>query len=407
MIQIIKEDALNVRREEFVFEAACKWISYDEKTRCAFIFRILSNIRMGRMRPYFIAYRLKRHKYVRAAARKCRSFIGQTLVHLIFDCNGVPNCALLRRRLPNEILLAIGGFHHEDASRIESYDPRNDAWTTVGTTGYVPTLYSGVATLGDKIYAIGGTTDELTMLNAVRRYDLSRHEWTEVAPMHVRRGYVAVAVLDGYIYAIGGKENESSRSRLKTVERYDPRSNQWTAMSPMRYPRSDASACVLGDSHLVVAGGFDGEDASNTCEMFDPKLNQWKDLPSLTSERSGAGCVSYRGSVYVVGGTKDAESRLKSVERWSPGMSKWRTCPSMSEPRCNMGVSIIDDKLFAIGGYDGSNITALVECYDLETGSWSRVKNIRSPRSGFGVAICPYFALDALEKPIGSEENLK
>jgi kelch-like protein 20 len=45
-------------------------------------------------------------------------------------------------------------------------------------------------------------------------------QWTKVAPMTTRRLGVAVAVLGGYLYAIGGSDGSTP---LNTVERYDPR----------------------------------------------------------------------------------------------------------------------------------------------------------------------------------------
>lgn len=45
--------------------------------------------------------------------------------------------------------------------------------------------------------------------------------WNEAAPMHSRRGYVSVVVLDGYIYAMGGFEGTQI---LNTAECYEPSS---------------------------------------------------------------------------------------------------------------------------------------------------------------------------------------
>lgn len=42
-----------------------------------------------------------------------------------------------------------------------------------------------------------------------------------------RRLGVAVAVLNGYLYAIGGSDGQCP---LNSVERYDPQKNAWTPM---------------------------------------------------------------------------------------------------------------------------------------------------------------------------------
>ena len=48
--------------------------------------------------------------------------------------------------------------------------------------------------------------------------------------MMTRRLGVAVAVLHGYLYAIGGSDGQNP---LNSVERYDPQKNTWTVMAPM------------------------------------------------------------------------------------------------------------------------------------------------------------------------------
>jgi len=42
----------------------------------------------------------------------------------------------------------------------------------------------------------------------VERYDPKENKWSKVAPMTTRRLGVAVAVLGGYLYAIGGSDGQ-------------------------------------------------------------------------------------------------------------------------------------------------------------------------------------------------------
>ncbi|CAF1477890.1 unnamed protein product, partial [Rotaria magnacalcarata] len=52
---------------------------------------------------------------------------------------------------------------------------------------------------------------------------------------------VAVAVLDGYLYAIGGSDGQCP---LNTVERYDPKTNKWPSVSSMNTQRKHHSCAV-------------------------------------------------------------------------------------------------------------------------------------------------------------------
>jgi len=51
------------------------------------------------------------------------------------------------------------------------------------------------------IYLIGGF-DGMDYFNSCRVFDSQIFQWNEIAPMNIKRCYVSVAVLDGFIYAM-------------------------------------------------------------------------------------------------------------------------------------------------------------------------------------------------------------
>lgn len=62
-------------------------------------------------------------------------------------------------------------------------------------------------------------------------YDPHVNRWTMRAPMHKRRGGVAVAALNGFLYAFGGHDCPASNpavNRTETVERYDSATDTWS-----------------------------------------------------------------------------------------------------------------------------------------------------------------------------------
>lgn len=58
----------------------------------------------------------------------------------------------------------------------------------------------GVIKLGGPIYAIGGL-DDSSCFSDVERYDPASNSWNSVQAMRSARGGVAVAILNGLIYA--------------------------------------------------------------------------------------------------------------------------------------------------------------------------------------------------------------
>jgi kelch-like protein 20 len=91
--------------------------------------------------------------------------------------------------------------------------------------------------------------DGVSCLNHVERYDPKENKWTKVASMMTRRLGVAVAVLNGYLYAIGGSDGQCP---LNTVERYDPRKNCWTVMASMSTRRKHLGCAVY--NNMIYAG---------------------------------------------------------------------------------------------------------------------------------------------------------
>lgn len=66
--------------------------------------------------------------------------------------------------------------------------------------------------------------------------------------MSSRRLGVGVAVLDGYLYAIGGSDGTSP---LNTVEKYDPKTNRWSSVAPMGTRRKHLGAALFQDKLYV------------------------------------------------------------------------------------------------------------------------------------------------------------
>lgn len=62
-----------------------------------------------------------------------------------------------------------------------------------------------------------GLESVVLMIGDFFRYDPKENKWNKVASMMTRRLGVAVAVLNGYLYAIGGSDGQCP---LNTVERY-------------------------------------------------------------------------------------------------------------------------------------------------------------------------------------------
>lgn len=61
---------------------------------------------------------------------------------------------------------------------------------------------------------------------------------------------IGLAMLDGFMYAIGGWDGTS---RLDSVERYNPKTNTWTFIPPIKIPLTSPAVIAL-EGFLYVTG---------------------------------------------------------------------------------------------------------------------------------------------------------
>ena len=135
-----------------------------------------------------------------------------------------------------------------------------DAWEAVAPIAVERNL-AGVAVLDGKLYAVGGRNDDEDALSSVERYDPATNAWEAVAPLAAARGFLDVAVLDGKLYAVGGYNDDDGS--LSSVERYDPALRDACgseAVAPMGTARDyhaawrcSRASCMLWEAQTTTA----------------------------------------------------------------------------------------------------------------------------------------------------------
>ncbi|XP_063754747.1 kelch-like protein 10 [Eleginops maclovinus] len=380
---IIGRDELNVRKECTVYEAILLWIAHSPEERKGHIAALLSKVRLALMSEEYLKSNVRSNQLVKKniecklMARKALNIITRRPNYGSLLCN-----QLARPRLPNAVLLAIGGWSGGDPTNgIEAYDIRTDSWVNVSNGHERPRAYHGTAFLNGDIYCVGGF-DRIEHFNSVRRYDPNIRIWREVASMYYRRCYVSVTVLNGCIYAMGGYDGHT---RLNTAERYMPENNQWSLIAPMSEQRSDASCTTLYDK-VYICGGFNGNECLQTAECYCPETNQWTAIALMNNRRSGVGIIAHSNHIFAVGGF-DGTARLRSAEAYDPQRNTWHELSSMLSPRSNFGIDVLEGRIFVVGGFNGFNTTYDVENYNTTTNEWSKACDMEIFRSALSCCV--------------------
>ncbi|MBN1350876.1 hypothetical protein JXJ21_15765 [candidate division KSB1 bacterium] len=264
----------------------------------------------------------------------------------------------------NDKIYLIGGTSDEYGTEIykeiEEYDPETESWITKSE---LPTKRWGFAAcaLDGKIYICGGVTSgggsavDSIATGLLEVYDPRTNRWeTEKAPMnHVRMQFTLNAV-NGKLYAIAGKQRQCAAVAQKVVEEYDPATDSWIKKKDMQTKRFGHTASVV-DGKIYVIGGsnygntmYDGAIAS--VEIYDPAADTCIAAADMPAVRTGLRSDVIEGKIYAFGGAGIWTGPLKITEMYDPATDTWTEKADMKEARESHASGIFNGKIMALGG---------------------------------------------------------
>lgn len=199
-----------------------------------------------------------------------------------------------------------------------SWAPAREAgWTVLPSMPLGTERGAAVAgAIGDKIYVAGGLRGE--SVTDVSAYDVVQKTWSELLPpLPTARDHSCGAVVDGKLYAIGGRRTGLSSA----VYEYTP-GGSWQTRAPM-ITRRAGIACGLVGGEIIAMGGEGNPDAAlgvfPQVEAYAPATDTWRSLEPMKTPRHGMGAASSRGKIYVPGGaTREGFGASAKLEILSP-----------------------------------------------------------------------------------------
>jgi hypothetical protein len=202
------------------------------------------------------------------------------------------------------------------------------------------------------------------------------NSWVELAPMHQARADLGVAVVDGKIYAIGGKVlvyQDALRTESKDVgtnEEYDPAFGNWTDKAPMPISSSDFATAAYNGKIYCIGGGVNELFNSSTLtwdvritkgfnEVYDPVTDKWKNKTPAPLPQVSAQADVVNGKIYLVDGYPNGTL----VQVYDPSIDKWVNQTQLPIPGA-LASGVLDNKIYFFGN-------SMTQIYDPNTGAWS------------------------------------
>jgi N-acetylneuraminic acid mutarotase len=240
-----------------------------------------------------------------------------------------------------------------------------------------------VGVVNGKIYAIGGRYT----LNLVTEYDPVTDTWTTKTPMPTSRMVLAAGVVNGKIYAIGGVVQAFSPA-ISTVEEYDPATDTWTKKADMPTPRLGLGVSVVDGKIYAIGGMTSGPDfwsgMRNNVEVYDPITNTWTTKAPMPTARLWFSTSVVDGKIYAIGGALVSTEAISTVEVYDPVTDTWTTKSPMPTARAGHVTAVVDGIIYVIGGGTHTAVPggfSTVEAYDHSTDTWTTMADIPEKRA--------------------------
>ncbi|KAM8750059.1 kelch-like protein 41a [Acanthopagrus schlegelii] len=362
LFAVIGADALNVEREELVFETLMRWIRKDKEKRVKSLEEAFDYIRFRLLPEKYFKEKVEKDDLVKANPELLKkvkvikeAFAGKLPKREKGDEEGeagkLPGYLNDNRRYgmyAKDVILMIN-----DTAAV-AYDAQENECFLAAMAEQVPRNHVSLTTRKNNLYVVGGLfVDEENKENPLQCYlyqlDSLAADWTALPPMPSPRCLFAMGEFENLIFAVAGKDLESNESH-DNVMCYDTEKMKWT--DTKKLPLKIHGHCVVSENGLVycIGGKTDDNKATNKMFAYNHKKSEWKEVASMKTARSMFGAVIHNGKIVVAGGVTE-DGLTGSCEAYDFGTNKWSPFPEFSQERSSVNLVSCGGSLYAVGGF--------------------------------------------------------
>jgi N-acetylneuraminic acid mutarotase len=226
----------------------------------------------------------------------------------------------------------------------EEYDPANDTWAFRTP---MPTARAGLtaAVYKNRIYCIGGWTEDYSNTNANEVYDPATDKWETKASIPKTDTFLTANVVDGKIYVL-------PLWTTGTFEVYDPETDSWFSRTTPPYEITGFTSAVIGNK--IYYGG--GMSSTNYTMKYDIQI-----YDTVSASWSGVTTRPPSFDLYGCGGTTSGDIAPERIyffmdnvtNAYDPANDNWTVGASMPTIRYCNGAAVVNDTFYVIGGRSG------------------------------------------------------
>ena len=247
----------------------------------------------------------------------------------------------------------------------QAFDPATGSWTDGAPPPIEMHHFQAVAHDG-KVYVVGAMTGGYPTEPPVPHvyvYDPATDAWTRglEIPADRRRGGAGAIVHEGRIYVVAGIRNGHTDGHVAWFDVFDPARGEWTRLPDAPRARDHFQVAILDGKLYAVGGRRSSAGTGQTFELtvpevdvFDFTTGRWSTLPpesNLPTPRAGAATVALNGEIVVIGGESAAQQPAHAeVEALHPATGRWRTLAPLNTGRHATQAVLHEGKLYLAAG---------------------------------------------------------
>lgn len=361
---IITSDALNVEREELVFESLMDWVRHDEKNRVKDLAELLHCVRLRLIPLDYFKEKVERHQYMRFNQEIKKD------LDLVKDAH--------KGRLPKPKKHSSEGAKGGESGEEEEEEDEE---------GYLPGILNNNPRFGmfemDLLLMISDT--------GTVAYDPVGNECFVVSEStEIPKNHCSLVTNQNQVFVVGGllyNEEDKDEPFSSYFLQFDPVSSEWLGMPSQPNPR-----CLFGlteaENSIFVVGGKElkeGEHALNSVMIYDRQSFKWGESDPLPYEVYGHGTVSHKGLLYVIGGKSESKKCMRRVCVYNPTKFEWKDLAPLKKARSLFGITVHKDQIYVVTGVTDAGLTSSVEVYDIASNSWSEFTEFPQERSSLNL----------------------
>ncbi|KAL0966567.1 hypothetical protein UPYG_G00296870 [Umbra pygmaea] len=401
---IITSDALNVDREEVVFESLMDWVGYDKPERMKELPHLLHCVRFRLIPVDYFEEKVEGHKWIRPSTevkkelqiikdaykgrlpevkrsgkKKTKEKEGEEDSDEEGLLPGILNNNPRFGMFETELILMIS-----DTGSV-AYDPVGNECFVVSESTEIPKNHCSLVTKENQVFVAGGflineDNKEEPFSSYFLQFDPVSGEWLGMPSLPGPRCLFGLTEADNSIFVVGGKELKEGEHVLDSVMIYDRQSFKWGESDPLPYAIYGHGTVSHNGLVYVIGGKTENKRCTGKVCVYNSTKFEWKDLAPMKTARSLFAVTVHNDQIYVATGVTDT-GLTNTVEVYDIATNKWAEFVEFPQERSSMNMITMGGSLYAVGGFammpnettDELQPTEMNDIWRLEENCWNGI----------------------------------